>query len=53
MTLMMSNGFNQNYELSISGGGKTDKTQHNISLGYRGNGFSKMIIITIVQVKYY
>ena len=31
--LMMSNGFNQNYELSISGG--TDKTQHNISLGYK------------------
>ena len=38
--LMMSNGFNQNYELSISGG--TDKTQHNISLGYRGeNGLFK------------
>ena len=36
--LMMSNGFNQNYELSITGG--TEKTQH--SLGYRGeNGLFK------------
>lgn len=42
--LMMSNGFNQNYELSITGG--TEKTQHSISLGYRGeNGLFKMIII--------
>lgn len=31
--LMMSDGFNQNYELSISGG--SEKTQHNISFGYR------------------
>lgn len=31
--LMMSNGFNQNYELSISGG--SERTQHNISFGYR------------------
>lgn len=38
--LMMSNGFNQNYELSITGG--TEKTQHSISLGYRGeNGLFK------------
>lgn len=38
--LMMSNGFNQNYELSIAGG--TEKTQHSISLGYRGeNGLFK------------
>ena len=35
--LMMSNGFNQNYELSITGG--TEKTQHSISLGYRGERF--------------
>lgn len=31
--LMMSNGFNQNYELSIAGG--SERTQHNISFGYR------------------
>ena len=31
--LLMSNGFNQNYELSISGG--SEKTQHNVSFGYR------------------
>lgn len=38
--LMMSNGFNQNYELSITGG--TEKTHHSISLGYRGeNGLFK------------
>ena len=38
--LMMSNGFNQNYELSITGG--TEKTQHSISLGYRReNGLFK------------
>ena len=32
--MLMSNGFNQNYELSITGG--TEETQHFISLGYRG-----------------
>lgn len=32
--LMMSNGFNQNYELSITGG--NEDTQHFISFGYRG-----------------
>lgn len=31
--LLMHNGFNQNYEISVSGG--NTKTKHNISLGYR------------------
>lgn len=31
--LMMKNGFNQSYELAVSGG--NDKTQHNISVGFR------------------
>ena len=31
--MLMHNGFNQNYEVSVSGG--NTKTKHNISLGYR------------------
>jgi TonB-dependent starch-binding outer membrane protein SusC len=38
--LLMHNGFNQSYEMSVSGGSKS--TQYNISLGYRGeNGLFK------------